>query len=334
MRLLRLLVLALALAGTTVSQARAQTTGVTITLGAPLWDNRPPTDQLNNIVNRADCLAPDVKIRFAVKLTSTASLSGKLVEVWSGSDCATQTNRNENNQCVQVYTGEAVSKDVSVAVKDILQKVGNSAYGIGTGTDDTCDEGAISTAATARILWFMVFDPASTATPLAQSQWKFTYDLTPPSPPKNVVAGPGEESIVATFEASGDTDVNKYRIYCAEDEGGCTSSVLTADMDVTADARECGSINSTLATQITGTGLMNGVSYAIAISSEDKLGNVGKLSTLSCAVPQEVTGFYEAYRAAGGKGGGGFCSFAPARQGKLALFGLALAGLALLRRRR
>jgi hypothetical protein len=333
MRLLRLLVLALALAGTTASQVRAQVTGVTLKVGAPIWMSRPPTDQLNNIVNRADCLAPDVKIRFAVNPTGTG-LSDKLVEVWSGSDCATQTNRNENNQCVQVYTGQAVSKDVDVAVKDILQKVGNSAYGIGTGNDDTCDEAAISTAGTGRVLWFMVIDPASTTTPLAQVQWKFTYDLSPPKPPQNVVAGPGEESIVATFEASGDTDVNKYRIYCAEDEGGCTSSVLTADMDVSAEARECGSTNAALATQITGTGLMNGVSYAVALASEDKLGNVGKLSPLSCAVPQEVTGFYEAYRAAGGKAGGGFCTFAPARHGAGALFGLALAGLALLRRRR
>jgi hypothetical protein len=335
MRLLRLLILALALAGTTVSQAWAQTTAgtVVVTVGAPLWSsNRPDTGQLNNTVNRADCMTPEVTITFDVSLS--AGQSGKVLEVWSGSDCGVQTNRNENTNCVKAYTGEAISKNVTVNVKDILQKTGDSTLGPNTGTEMTCDEGAVSSEATARVLWFLVLDPGSLATPLGQKDWHFKFDLSPPDPPTDVEAGSGEESIVVKFKSSANLDVNQYRVYCAEDEGGCTSSTLVQGDEVPEDAKECGKVNSTLATEITATGLENGTSYAVALVAQDKLGNIGKLSEVSCAVPKEVTGFFEAYRAAGGQGGGGFCSFAPARHGVPALLGLALAGLALLRRRR
>ena len=73
----------------------------------------------------------------------------------------------------------------------------------------------------------------------------------------------------------------------------------------------------------------------VGVASTDAFGNVGALSSVACGMPQEVTGFYEAYRAAGGKAGGGFCGFAPARRGAAPiLLGLVLGAVALLRRRR
>jgi hypothetical protein len=67
--------------------------------------------------------------------------------------------------------------------------------------------------------------------------------------------------------------------------------------------------------------LDNDMGYAVAVSTEDELGNIGNLSNLACNVPKNVVGFYEAYRSAGGEAGGGYCTFAPARRGG------ALAGL-------
>jgi len=54
-----------------------------------------------------------------------------------------------------------------------------------------------------------------------------------------------------------------------------------------------------------------------------------------CATPEEVIDFYEAYVAAGGKGGGGYCAFGLNRPGSLAgLMLVVLAALSLRRRLR
>jgi hypothetical protein len=75
--------------------------------------------------------------------------------------------------------------------------------------------------------------------------------------------------------------------------------------------------------------------YVVAIATEDNVNNVGVLSELGCNIPKDTTGFYEAYREAGGEAGGGFCSFSPARNGAAALgLGLLVGACALLRRRR
>lgn len=103
-----------------------------------------------------------------------------------------------------------------------------------------------------------------------------------------------------------------------------------------ADLAECGSVTATGASDgQTSDSLKNGVRYAVAVAAEDDANNIGKLSKLACGVPKEVTGFYEAYTAAGGQAGGGFCTFAPARRGSVAMAFLMLLGTcALVARRR
>jgi hypothetical protein len=95
----------------------------------------------------------------------------------------------------------------------------------------------------------------------------------------------------------------------------------------------CGKITGQFVSGGTATGLTNGTSYAIAVAGRDTVGNVGPLSETICGQPQPVEDFFERYRAAGGKGGGGFCSFGahPARGAALLVLG---AGLALAFRRR
>lgn len=82
------------------------------------------------------------------------------------------------------------------------------------------------------------------------------------------------------------------------------------------------------------TGLVNGVAYNVAVAATDTYQNTGTLSSLACNVPQPVNGFFKAYRAAGGQGGGGYCSFSQKRE-PLPLFALiGLASCLVLRRRR
>jgi hypothetical protein len=99
---------------------------------------------------------------------------------------------------------------------------------------------------------------------------------------------------------------------------------------------ECGEIGAQGATGgETEPVLTNDMEYVVAIATEDNVNNVGVLSQLACNIPKDTTGFYEAYREAGGEAGGGFCTFAPAHKGAT-LWGLTLlvGACALWRRRR
>jgi hypothetical protein len=97
----------------------------------------------------------------------------------------------------------------------------------------------------------------------------------------------------------------------------------------------CGSVTSKTATSTEATGLVNGAKYAAAVAGFDRVGNSGPLSSVACGSPQPVDDFFELYRRAGGKGGGGFCSVGRAQEGDLLLLsGLALGAWVLRRRRR
>lgn len=82
--------------------------------------------------------------------------------------------------------------------------------------------------------------------------------------------------------------------------------------------------------------LENYTEYAVGVATYDQFGNAGPISAIQCGTPQLVDTFYEVYRdQRGGKGGGGYCSFSPGRNaGALGVVLMALAGLAVGRRRR
>jgi hypothetical protein len=69
-----------------------------------------------------------------------------------------------------------------------------------------------------------------------------------------------------------------------------------------------GEIDSITTTQITLTGLTNGVSYVIVVTSIDGSGNVGPASTPQCQMPAPVTDFYKTYREASGSTPSGSCT--------------------------
>ena len=116
----------------------------------------------------------------------------------------------------------------------------------------------------------------------------------------------------------------------------CTSAILVPGEPPPEGAMECGEIGAQGATGgETSPVLTNDTEYVVAIATEDNVNNVGVLSQLACNIPKDTTGFYEAYREAGGEAGGGFCTFAPAHKGAT-LWGLTLlvGACALWRRRR
>jgi hypothetical protein len=88
----------------------------------------------------------------------------------------------------------------------------------------------------------------------------------------------------------------------------------------------CGTASST-AVEGEATGLVNNQLYAVGVAARDELDNPGLMSEIQCGTPQEVDDFYEVYKRAGGRGGGGFCSFGadPAAGAGLLLAAAALA---------
>jgi len=98
----------------------------------------------------------------------------------------------------------------------------------------------------------------------------------------------------------------------------------------------CGSVRGLQQTSNLIEGLPNGQIMKIGIAAFDTVGNVGPLSPLVCAAPMPIDDFYRAYRDAGGRAGGGYCSVdTVGRASGLAplCLGLALSLARVLRRR-
>jgi hypothetical protein len=290
--------------------------------------DRAPTE-----INRADCLA-NATIQFKPDVVAD---SGQF-QVWAGSACTDPENRRETGTCVQVATAELSVETLSIRVQDMLQDNTDGA-GPNTGMATACDE-AGSSGKVELHLFFMVIDQGDDTVLGTHADKTFYYDIFLPPAPTGVTAGPGEASVELEFTPGEASDLKGYRFYCSEagasGDGTCTSSTLMPGEDPpTEKEASCGEVTGMAIDSGTATGRSNGVEYAVGVAAIDNFGNVGKLSELACATPKEVTGFFEAYRAAGGQAGGGFCSFAPARRGTAA-FGvvLLLGGLALVRRRR
>jgi len=113
----------------------------------------------------------------------------------------------------------------------------------------------------------------------------------------------------------------------------CPTARLVPGDQPPEDLERCG--RSADATRGTANGLENNHNYAIAVSAVDELGNVGPLSEVECGRPIEVDDFFEVYREAQGKGGGGFCAISQrAERGLGLLLAGAFAALCWRRRRR
>jgi hypothetical protein len=227
-----------------------------------------------------------------------------------------------------------------------------------TPDQQACTPKDAATGAQTISVYFMMVD-ASNAIQGTFATWAATYKLLAPPPPDKVSASIGENLLPITFSyttTSTDMTINGYNFYCdpapgsaaAADAGvlpvdggiavtscnGIASTVLKQGASVSdLGAYKCGSAGKS-ASGGNATGLVNGVRYNVAVATTDSYSNVGVLSAPTCAVPQPVTGFYKAYRNAGGQAGGGFCSFSRHREPIVlaALFGLA--SCLLLRRRR
>ena len=234
----------------------------------------------------------------------------------------------------------------------------NSAGGTGgsndgaTGTPSECTPTSVAVQPQTLSLYFLLLD--SNFALGGQAQYKVTYKLNAPGPPGNVQTGIGEGIAPITWTPTPnnpDQTIDGYQLYCdpapgmqgVEESGivwdpntlpaGCVDSSILYAGARPDDKYKCGTANKT-SSRANATNLVNMVPYNVSVAATDTYRNVGAVAAPVCAIPQPVTGFFEAYREAGGEGGGGFCSFS--RHGQpvllLSVFGLALC--LVLRRRR
>lgn len=329
----------LAAALSVTSLAGAQSITVPDTFQWSIDHGQRPTSQ----INRGDCLA-DASITFSTRVVGA---SGGAFEVWTGSDCTNVESRRMHASCNPVALPDIDATEVTVRIQDLLQDFNESA-GPDTGTAEACEATSNTYGGIERNLFFFVRDTGNDTVAGTATTKKFLYDITAPAPPTNIKAGPGEESLELTFDPAGTNDIKGYRFFCsavgsapagtggaaaASGSSGCSSSVLVPGQPPPPDT-DCGDEEGKGIKSGTATGLQNGVTSAVAVAGVDEYDNVGVLSSLACGTPQEVTGYFEAYRAAGGKAGGGFCSFGPARQGSPSIGLALLLGAATLLRRR
>ena len=226
-----------------------------------------------------------------------------------------------------------------------------------TGTPaSTCDDPGGLPVISQLQIYFMLVDGGG----LAQgtiATYTVKYKLHAPNPPENLSADIGDGLLPLHFSYAGnqstDTTINGYQFFCDPPPGEaaladagivpsdaglaattCTPSTVLVPNTRPDNAYRCGGANAPAATAGNATGLVNGVAYNVAVAATDTYQNVGTISDLACNTPQPVTGFYKAYRAAGGQGGGGFCSFSMQRETMPLLSLIGLASCLLLRRRR
>ena len=229
---------------------------------------------------------------------------------------------------------------------------GTSSGGSSSGVPSECRATASVTAAQPLTIYFMLVNADKTVA--SQVQYKVTFKLNAPSPPTNVQTGIGENIAPISWDApTNNTDqatIDGYQLYCDPAPGmdGVIESGIEWDPNILPadcvestvlkagarpdDKYKCGTATKT-ATRANAAGLINNVPYNVSVATTDTYRNVGVIAEPACAKPQPVTGFFEAYRAAGGEGGGGFCSFSRHKQ-PLLLFTVLGIGLSLVLRRR
>jgi len=324
--------------------AEAQTLGVPTDIDRHLNDG----NMLPNWINRNDCLT-DEQILFDIQTTGSNDTSYNLM-AWVGMGCETPANRTGTNPTCYLVSEPRIathpSTPVLVPVRSIIAAIKGTGFaiadggvttdagsqgegGAGSGEDDICSGLEHPTNFTISFMMLNTNNAEPTENYMSAS-WAGEVDLTGPDAPTLNSVGKGENTLVVNWTIDVNTPIGEmdaFGVYCNPpasqgpdvDSGTACENGPLAPGEPPPTENLCGeSIGSGNSVQTNK--LTNGVSYTVAVAGRDTFYNVGTLSNTMCESPEPVTGFFEAYRAAGGKAGGGFCAVNAGRSLTGALF--------------
>ncbi|AUX21400.1 hypothetical protein SOCEGT47_018820 [Sorangium cellulosum] len=341
-RRLRVRMCAATLATASLVGGAGQAAGATVAISSDVERTEMPmrpTSQFPLWISRQDCMT-DNDLEFTITLSRGNFSPGDTLSVWvsQSSDCKVGAVRTDpNGRCTPILAQSDLKDTMGIRVpaKEIARAL----------DAPDCEDRSASTLARPVSIYFL-HHPASSGTEGDVDGnhavvWTDTkMDLQGPKPPSSLKVGSGDTRLILEFTQPVDEDLNGYYFYCdgggasapgagaggtsgaggGEGTGGgaggstaaggsavCGSSALVPgeipDLDST---YRCGSTGKGSAGEATG--LRNDVLYAVGIAAYDTIGNPGVLSALACGTPKDVDGFFELYREAGGKAGGGYCS--------------------------
>lgn len=228
---------------------------------------------------------------------------------------------------VKVYcdpSGSTAIPDVTDGGRNACSVLAREREAVANAAATTSDAGTTTTTDASTSATVQSISPACTLTPI---------DSGPDGGDAGFVEVCDDDAGTSTPEAPTDLTCSSTNI--APTDG--TTVTPSAAFD---GCFSCGSITGNTGTTVVaeavrGTPLTNNRTYTLAVASTDAFNNVGPLSTVVCQYPEETNDFWEAYRSAGGRAGGGCAASGDAPIGSLAAFGAAGAVVAsMLRRRR
>lgn len=302
------------------------------------YDRPSSTEPLK--ISKRDC-EENAEIDFYVDIDAPRL---RTLHIWSGPESCTDLELRTSGDCEEIASRDVSGQDtlLTITAQDL---VGEDCEGIQS------DNNGVE-----RTLLFAFNDSSGAPSDSESTTTTITYDVKAPSPPRLTGLTPGEGQLQVRWEAVSGIDLAGHRFYCAASsgapddmtatgEGGAAGASTLSEECPSAlvpgmqpdESLLCGEQAGELASRGTARGLANNAAYAVGIAATDLVGNVGTLSSTLCATPVEVTDFFEAYKDAGGKGGGGFfCSLSHRHTPAGAWPGLLLAaaGAQVLRRRR
>jgi len=258
-------------------------------------------------ISREDCLTDD-RIGFTLQLEQ---YQGYALELWAGDGCDDLSARQPNTvTCWKLLDAQPHGQifETSVGVQALLSgRTNGSIAGDGSSSNvPACQPTSAVLAPQVLSLFAMLLD--TNGFTVSSSVWKSTYKLVPPPPLGVVSVASGDRQLSVQLSTMvTDLAFNGVELFCdpapndpnlaasaeptTNDAGtfvaACSPSTeLVAGVDAASlQHLHCGSGSKSTLTAVAN-GLVNGVSYNIAVASVDTYGNVGPLSGIACQVPQ------------------------------------------------
>ena len=272
------------------------------------------SNNLDNTINLAECNnTKQDNLSFTWAVTG-ATLGGTFDLVVSNTSSCPDPSQNNSAKTQPIRLGLAstvssfpAAGDTPVNVSGLIRSLGYS-----------CDASAPTT-----LVFCVRLNAAGTvSTPVSTG---LTLDFAIPVAPEITSVAPAESGLVVNWTAGlGGADAGtsgsavSFNLYCAP-----------PGTDVNTVTSTCGTVSGAGSTQARASGLTNGVTYDVQVTSVSQGGNESTRSNTAQGTPQPVNDFWRTYRNAGGREGGG-CATGAAGLAALA----ALLPLAFRRRRR